>query len=97
MTKFGAEFARDFKMIVNDEANVGAFCDRQNFFCHLKNFFRRKTFCAQLNQVAAAVAKLLLDDFRLKSMQISCVHEGIKFAVRGLFHSRKLSSKVLKE
>ena len=88
MAKFRAELARDFQMVVDDEADVRAFCDRQNFFRHAPDFFGRRIFGAQLDQIAAAIAKLLRDQFGRAAMQIGRVHEGVKFAVRERFHEK---------
>jgi hypothetical protein len=87
MAKFRAEFVRDFQMIVDDETDIGAFGDRQNFFGHGANFFGRRIFCAQLDQVAATVAKLLRDGFWRATMQIRGVNECVELAIRERFHS----------
>ena len=86
VAKFRAEFARDLQMVIDDKADVRAFGDRQNFFRHAPDFFGRRIFCAQLDQIAAAVAELLRDKFGRAAMQIGRVHEGVKFAVRERFH-----------
>ena len=87
MANFRADFARDFQMVVDDEADVGAARDGQNFFRHRADFFGRRFFGAQLDQIAAAVAELLRDEFGRAAMQIGRVHEGVEFAVRERFHS----------
>ncbi len=86
MAEFRAEVACDFQMVVDDEADVCVSGDRQNFFRHAPDFLGRRIFCAQLDQIAAAVAQLLRDNFRRAAMQIGRVHEGVKFAVRERFH-----------
>ena len=86
MAEFRAEVARDFQMVVDDEADVRAFGDGQDFFRHAADFVRRRIFGAKLDQVAAAVAKLLRDEFRRAAMQIGRVHEGVEFAIRERFH-----------
>ena len=55
------------------------------------DFVGRRIFGAQLDQVAAAVAKLLRDEFGRAAMQIGRVHEGVKFAVRERFHGMNLT------
>src|ERR1700733_1072240 len=86
MTKFRAEVARDFWKIVDDKSDVCAFGDGQNFFGHFTNFFCGKFFRAQLNQIAAAVTKLLRDNFWRATAQIRRVNERVKFAVLKRFH-----------
>ena len=86
MAEFRADFARNFQIVVDDKADVRAFCDRQNFLRHAADFIGRRIFCAELNQIAAAVAELLRDGFGRTVMQIGRVHEGVKFAVRERFH-----------
>ena len=97
MANFRADFACNVQMVVDDEADVGAFGDGQNLFRHAPDFIGRRIFGAQLDQIAAAVAELLRDEFGRTAMQIGRVHEGVKFAVRERFHSRKLNNKGTKE
>ena len=91
VAKFRAKFARDFQMVVDDKPDVRAFGDRQDFFRHAPDFFGRRIFGAQLDQIAAAVAELLRDEFGRAAMQIGRVHEGVKFAVRERFHANNLT------
>jgi hypothetical protein len=97
MAKFRAEVARDFQMVIDHQANVCAARDRQNPFRQRADFVRRRIFCAELDQIAAAVAKLLGDEFGRAAMQVGRVHEGVKFAIRERFHFPKLNNKATKE
>jgi len=58
MTKFRTEVAGDFQMVVDDQADVGAARDGQDFFRHAPDFIRRGFFGAKLDQITAAVTKL---------------------------------------
>ncbi len=82
MAKLCAKFIRDFQLIVDDQTDVRAARDRQNLFRHAPDFIGRRIFRAQLNQIAAAVAELLCDEFGRAAMQVGRVHEGVKLAVR---------------
>ncbi len=86
MAEFRADFAGDVQMIVDDQADIGAAGDRQNFFRQPPDFVRRRIFGAELDQVAAAVAELLRDEFGCAAVQVGRVHEGIKLAFRQRFH-----------
>ena len=93
MADVRADFSREFQMVVDDEADVCAARDRQDFFRHAPDVIGRRIFGAQLDQVAAAVAKLLRDEFRRAAMQIGRVHERVKFAIRERFHPEILTTK----
>jgi hypothetical protein len=86
-----ADFAGDFQMVVDDEADVGAFGHGQDFFGHAANFIRRRIFGAELDQIAATFAEFLRDKFWRAAMQISRVHEGVKLAVRERFHRNEFN------
>src|ERR1035438_9771148 len=86
MTKFRIKVAGNVRLVIDHQANVRAARDRQNSFRQRANFVRRRIFRAELDQIAAAVAKLLRDEFRRAAMQAGRVHEGVKFAVRERFH-----------
>ena len=71
--------------------------DRQDFFRQAPDVIGRRIFGAQLDQVAAAVAKLLRDEFRRAAMQIGRVHERVKFAIREQFHGIILTANHAKD
>ena len=96
VAKFRAKFARDLQMVVDDKPDVRAFGDRNYFFRHAPDFIGRRIFRAQLDQIAAAVAKLLRDEFGRAAMQIVRVHESVKFAVRERFHRNNLTANYTK-
>src|ERR1051326_3272352 len=73
-------------MIVDDQAHIRAGSDWQDGFGHAADFFERRFFCAQLDQISTTVAELLRDEFRLASIQIGGVHERVKFALGEWFH-----------
>ena len=87
VAKFRAEVARDFQMVVDDEADVRAARDGQDFFRHGADFIRRGFLGAKLDQIAAAVAELLGDEFGRAAIQIGRVHERVELAIRERFHS----------
>jgi hypothetical protein len=86
VAKFRAEFARDLQMVVDDKSNICAFCDWNYFFRHAPDFFWRRIFGAQLDQIAAAVAELLRDEFGRATAQIGRVNKRVKVAIRERFH-----------
>src|ERR1019366_8053448 len=91
MADVRADFARDVQMVVDDEADVRAAGDGQNLFRQATNFIGRKILGAELDQIAAAVAKLLRDEFGSAAMQIGRVHESVKLAIREWFHAVSLA------
>ena len=91
MAKVCANLRRDIQMVVDDEPNFRAASDGQNLFRHAPDFIGRRIFGAQLNQVAAAVTELLRDKFGRAAMQVSRVHEGVKFALAERFHDFSLA------
>ena len=93
MAEFRAEVARDVQMVVDDETDVGASRDGQDFFRHLSDFFKRRFLCAKLDEIAAAVGELLGDKFGRAAIQIGRVNEGIEFALRERFHEGNLTAK----
>ena len=90
VTKLRAEVARDFQMVVDDEADVRAARDGQNFFSHGADFIGRGFFGAKLDQIAAAVAELLRDEFGRAAVQVGRVHESVELAIRERFHKNSL-------
>src|ERR1035441_1321030 len=78
-------------MVVDDEADVRAAGDGQNLFRQATNFIGRKILGAELDQIAAAVAKLLRDVFGCAAMQIGRVHESVKLAIRERFQAVSLA------
>jgi len=86
VAKFRAKFARNFQMVVDDEADVGAFSYGNNFFRHAPDFIGRRIFGAELDQVAAAVAKLPRDEFGRAAMQTGRVNKCVKLAICERFH-----------
>ena len=81
MAELRADFRRNREIIVDDQANARAPRDRQDGFGHPAHFLGRGIFGAELDQVRAAVAKLLGNPLRLASMQVSGVNERIKPAI----------------
>jgi len=79
-------FVRDLQVVVDDEADLRTARDGQDFFRQTPNFVGRRMLGPELNQITAAVTKLLRDEFGRAAMQIGRVHEGVKFAVREWFH-----------
>ena len=86
MTKFSAGFARDVRMVVDDQSDVRATRDGQNRLGHVADFIRCGFFGAELDQIRAAIAKLLREDFRRAAMEVGRVNERVKPAVRERFH-----------
>ena len=76
-----ADFRSDFRMIVDDEPDVGGRSDWQKFFCERADFIGRGIFGAQLNQVRAAFAELPTNFGRIASVQIGSVNEGVEAAI----------------
>ena len=97
MTKIRTDFARNIQIIVDDQSDVRAACDGQNRFRHCTDFIGRGFFGAELDQIGAAVAELLRDNFRRAAMQIGRVNEGIKPAIREWFHEMILTTKDTKD
>jgi len=60
-------------MVVDDEADVRAARDGQDFFSHGADFIGRGFFGAKLDQIAAAVAELLRDEFGRAAVQVGRV------------------------
>ncbi len=90
MADVSPDFTRDVQMIIDDKAGVRAACDGENFFRHAPDVIWRRIFGTELNQVAAAIAELLCDQFRREAMQIGRVHERVKLAIRERFHKDSL-------
>lgn len=90
VTKFRAEVAGDFRMVVDDQPDVGAVRDGQNGFRQAADFVGRGFFGAKLNQIGAAVTELLRHDFRRAAMQTGRVHESIEPAISERFHKNSL-------
>ena len=44
-----SDFVRDVQVVIDNETDIGAARDRQNFFRHDADFVRRRIFGAQLN------------------------------------------------
>ena len=86
MADVRADFLCDVQMVVDDQADIGAAGDGQDFFSQRTDFVGSRIFCAKLDQVAAAVAKLLRDEFGRAAVQIGRVHESVKLAVGERFH-----------
>ena len=86
MAKFCAEFAGNFQIIVDNEADVRAARDGQDFLRHGADLVRRGCFGAKLDQIAAAIAKFRSDEFGRAATQVGRVHEGVESAIRERFH-----------
>jgi hypothetical protein len=93
VAKFRAGFARNVQMVVDDQPDVRAPRDGQNRLGHPADFVRRGFFGAELDQIRAAVAKLLRKDFRRAAMEIGRVNKSVKPAVRERFHKTSLITK----
>ncbi len=93
MAKFRAGVARDVQMVVDNQSDVCAARDGQNLFNHLPDFVRRGFFGAELDQIRAAVAKLLRKNFRRAAMEIGCVNKCVKPAVGERFHGDNVTTK----
>jgi hypothetical protein len=91
-----AHFSRDFQMVVDNQADVRTLRDWQNLLRHAPDFIGRRIFGAQLDQVAAAIAQLLRNEFGRAAMQVGRVHEGVKFAIAERFHTDNLTTKYTK-
>ena len=90
MAKFGADITGDFQMIVDNQANVGVVRYGQNRFGHAADFVGRRFFGAELDQIRAAVAKLLRHHLGGAALQTGRVHERIKPAISERFHRDNL-------
>ena len=77
MAKIRTDVTRDIRIIVNDEADIRPSGDGQDFFCHCTDFIGQRIFGAELDQIRAAVAELLRDNFWCAAMQPGRVNEGI--------------------
>ena len=86
VTEFHAEIVGNVHIIIDDQSDVRALRDGQNLSGHPADFVGRGFFGAKLDQIRAAVAKLLRDNFRCTALQIGCVHESIKPAIGERFH-----------
>lgn len=95
MAEFRPDFLGDGQVIVDDESDIGAARSPENLFRHAADFFRRRLFCAELDQIRATVAKLLHDNFRRAAVQVSRVHKRVKPAFRKQFHNRRSCSRNL--
>ena len=93
MAKFRASLSRDVQMVVDDQADVCAPGDGQNRLRHSADFVRRGFFGAELDQIRAAVAKLLGKDFRRAAMEVGRVNKSVKPAVGERFHGDNLTTK----
>ena len=86
VAKFRAGFSRDVQMVVDDQADFCPASDGQNRLRHPADFVGRGFFGAELDQIRAAVAKLLGKDFRRAAMEVGRVNKSVKPAVREWFH-----------
>jgi hypothetical protein len=93
MAKFRIEVVGDVRVIIDDQPDVRESRDGQNLFGQPADFVRRGCFGAELDQIRAAVAELLRDEFRRATLQIGRVHKRIKPAVRERFHGNNLTAK----
>jgi len=80
MAELRPQLLREGKVIVNHQANASPLRHRQNRFRQLAQLVQRRFLGAQLNQVRAAVTKLLGDELGRAPAQVSGVHEGVKLA-----------------
>ena len=82
MAEFRAQFLRNGKMIVDDQADSSPLGHGQNRFSQTANFCDRQFLGAQLNQVGTPIAKLLGHALRRAPAQEGGIHKGVKPAFR---------------
>ena len=92
VTKLGANFARDRKMIVDDQTHRGSTRDGQDRSGHPADFLEGGLFRPELNQIGAAPAKLARNFIGSAPAQGSLVDERIEPALRKRFHYATWSS-----
>src|SRR5664280_1554928 len=93
VAKFRAGLSRDIQMVVDDQADFCPPSNGQNGLRHPADFVRRGLFGAELDQIRAAVAKLLGKDFRRAAMEVGRDNKSVKPAVRERFHGASLTTK----
>ena len=86
VAKLRPEFTGDFQMVVDDERHSGGASNGQNFFGEPPHFVGRRVLGAQLNNVRAAVAELLRDEFGRATTQIRGVYKRVEAAVGERLH-----------
>jgi hypothetical protein len=95
MAKLRAQLTRQSEVIVDDQADLRTARDRQNRFRQAAHFVERGLLGAELDQIRAAFAELLCEDFRSAAMQVGRVHESVKFAIGEGFHAGFLNLNLL--
>src|SRR5215813_281964 len=73
-------------MIVDDETDVGSLCYGENCLCDFTNFFEGRILRPELDQIRAAVAKLLGDKFGRAAIQVRAIDESVESAIGEGFH-----------
>ena len=97
VAEFRANFARDFQMVVDNQADVGTARDGQDCRGHAADIVGRGFLGAELDQVRAAVAQLLGKDLRRPAVEIGRVNKCVKAAVRERFHGDNLTANRTKD
>ena len=93
VAKFRASLSRNVQMVVDGQADFCPPSNGQNGLRHPADFVRRGFFGAELDQIRAAVAKLLSKDFRRAAMEVGRVNKSVKPAVGEWFHRNNLTTK----
>ena len=78
MAELCAQFLRQGRVIVNHQSDASPLRHGQNRFRQPAHLVERRLLGAQLNQVCAAITKLLGDGPRRPPAQVCGVYEGVK-------------------
>jgi hypothetical protein len=90
MTKLGTDLAGDVEVVIDHQGDAGPASYGQNFFGQPQHLVAGGMLGAELEEIAAAITKLLRKNFGFTAMQIGGVHEGIKLALGQRFHAHNL-------
>jgi hypothetical protein len=88
---FRADFKGDVRVVIDDQSDAGAAGDGQDGFGHAADLIGGGILGAELDQVRAAVAKLLRQNPGRAAMKEGGVHERVKPAVGKRFHGDNLA------
>jgi len=91
MAQVGTDGLRDVEMVIDNEPDIGAPGDVKNLFGHVADGVRWGIFCAQLDEIGAAIAELLRHSFGRATVQIGRINEGVEAAIRQRFHGLKIT------
>ena len=81
MAEARAGFSGDVRMVVNDQPDAGAGRHWKDQTGHPSDFVQRPVLGPQLDDVGAAVAKLLRHFERSSTVKVSRVNEGVEVAL----------------